>query len=57
MSIPVKELKEWLDTLDSEDSVFIDEDGLTMCSENESKAYIEIGGTDMYLGDDPALDD
>ena len=42
--ISVKELKNWLSTLDKNDLVFIDEDGLTIYSLNNCDTYIEIGG-------------
>jgi hypothetical protein len=44
MTIKVKDLIEWLETLDLNDMVYVDEDGLALCSELEPEAYIEIGG-------------
>ncbi len=46
MTISVKELIEWLETLDENDGVFINEDGLTLQSIDEPDAYVEVGGED-----------
>jgi hypothetical protein len=42
--ISVKELQNWLKTLDKNDYVFVDNDGLTIYSFNNYATYIEIGG-------------
>jgi hypothetical protein len=42
--IDIKELKRWLNTLGPDDCIYIDEGGLALCSANDLKACIEIGG-------------
>jgi len=42
--IAVSELKRWLDTLEFDDFVGIDETGLTLRSVEDEDAYLEIGG-------------
>lgn len=42
--IAVKDLKKWLATLSPEDSVGIDDGGLTLRSLNEPDVYYEVGG-------------
>ena len=42
--ISVTELKRWLETLENDDSVYVDEGGLTLCSEGDPEAYLEVGG-------------
>jgi hypothetical protein len=37
----------WLDTLADDDAVFIDDGGLTLRSEKEPDAYLEIGGQSL----------
>lgn len=44
MSMTVKDVQEWLSTLDPEDEVGVDEGGLTLQSVNEEYARLEIGG-------------
>jgi len=46
MAIRIKELVEWLATLENE-FIYIDEDGLTLMSDKD-EAYLEIGGKDSY---------
>ena len=43
MSISVDELYDWLDTLDEETEVFIDEDGLSLGNTTDD-SYLEVGG-------------
>lgn len=45
-----QELREWLDSVDDEDGIFIDEGGLTLCS--ESGVCIEVGGDPDEESDD-----
>jgi len=45
MAATVKEIQEWLATLDPDDSVGIDEGGLELVAEKDG-AYFEIGGID-----------
>jgi hypothetical protein len=42
--ITVKELKRWLDTLEDDDSVSIDEGGISLLSDQQPDAYLEVGG-------------
>jgi hypothetical protein len=42
--IAVKELKSWLKTLEPDDSVGIDERGLSLFSAGDPEAYLEVGG-------------
>lgn len=42
--ITVTELKRWLNTLPAGDSVAVDEGGLTLVSEKDPNAYLEVGG-------------
>jgi hypothetical protein len=48
MSIAVKELKAWVETLDEKNSVGVDDGGLTIVEltpeGTETGAYLEIGG-------------
>ena len=39
----VREVKRWLDTLDPDECVGVDEGGLTLVNET-GKAYLEVGG-------------
>lgn len=43
----ISELKRWLDKLSPDDSVGVDEGGLTLMSYEEPDVYIEVGG---YVG-------
>lgn len=42
--ISVRELQRWLDTLEPNDSVSIDDGGLALVSNGDPEAYLEIGG-------------
>lgn len=44
MSVSVELLKHWLNTLNKNDSVGIDEDGLTLHSIEDYNVYHEVGG-------------
>lgn len=45
MAVSVEVLRSWLETLDSDSDVWVDEDGLTLQNKGEKyEAYIEIGG-------------
>ena len=44
MTMTVKDVIKWLKTLSTDDTVYIDEDGLTLMSENDPDAYLEVGG-------------
>ncbi len=45
MAITVETLRSWLETLDSNSDVWVDEDGLTLNSKGKNyEAYIEVGG-------------
>lgn len=45
MAVTVRELKEWLATLDENDLVGVDEGGLCLrVNEEHSESYYEIGG-------------
>jgi hypothetical protein len=52
MSMNVKEIKRWLDTLSDLDEVGVDEGGLTLCSVNHPNVYVEIGGIPSDDDDD-----
>ncbi|NCX56796.1 MAG: hypothetical protein EBW87_06325 [Burkholderiaceae bacterium] len=53
--ILVTELKRWLDTLTKGDCVYVDDDGLTLKSELDQNAYLEVGG--LEYGDDNEIHD
>ncbi len=55
MSMDVKEIKDWLDTLDPDDGVGVDEGGLCLVVEGEPDCYLEIGG--IPLPEDESEDD
>ena len=40
----VKEVKRWLNMLNKDDGVYIDEGGLTLRSYDDPHAYLELGG-------------
>lgn len=44
MTMTVKDVIKWLKTLSADDAVYIDEGGLTLMSENDPDAYLEVGG-------------
>jgi hypothetical protein len=44
MTIKVKDLIEWLETLDVNDHVYIDSNWMELCSVLESEARTQIGG-------------
>ena len=44
MAMSVKEIKEWLNTLNENDAVGVDDGGLCLQSFNDPDAYLEIGG-------------
>lgn len=44
MSMTVKDVIKWLKTLSADDAVYVDEGGLTLMSENDPDAYLEVGG-------------
>jgi len=49
MSINVKDVIKWLQTLSADDAIYIDEGGLSLVSENDGEAYLEVGGqSEMY---------
>lgn len=50
----VREIKHWLDTLDSGDDalVGIDEGGLILVAMGEEGAYLEVGGADPDTGEE-----
>lgn len=50
MAMSVGEIKEWLDTLDDEDEVGVDEGGLCLLVVDKPDTYCEIGG--LPEGDD-----
>ena len=52
MAMEVKELIRWLQTLDKDDVVYIDEGGLTLRSMMESDVYNEVGGEPEGEDDD-----
>jgi len=39
-----REVIRWLKTLPADDAVYIDENGLTLLSESDEEAYLEVGG-------------
>lgn len=44
MSMTVKDVIKWLKTLSADDAIYVDEGGLTLMSENDPDAYLEVGG-------------
>lgn len=45
MSMPVRKIKEWLDTLNDDDEIGVDEDGmaLTLADDRYEDEWLEIG--------------
>lgn len=44
MAMKVSEIQDWLNTLDEDDVVGIDESGLTLVSASDPEAFLEVGG-------------
>ena len=44
MAMQVKEIVEWLSTLDENDHVGVDDGGLCLCVVEDPEVYCEIGG-------------
>jgi type II secretory pathway component PulM len=44
MSMPIKEILRWLNTLDPEQEVSVDDGGLTLVVTDYPDEYLEIGG-------------
>lgn len=44
MAIPVREITEWLEGLDEDQLVGVDEDGLTLQAVEDPDIYLEVGG-------------
>ena len=44
MAMPVSEIREWLDTLNDDDQVGVDDGGLCLQVVDDSASYCEIGG-------------
>ncbi len=44
MAMPVKEIREWLDTLNDDDLVGVDDGGLSLQVVDDPGSYCEIGG-------------
>jgi hypothetical protein len=47
MSMTVKDVIRWLQTLPADDAIYIDEGGLSLVSEKDGEAYLEVGGQHM----------
>lgn len=44
MAMKVSDISDWLNTLDEEDEVGIDEGGLMLVSVSDPETYLEVGG-------------
>jgi len=49
MSIPVSELRRWLETIPNDEEVGIDDDGLSLQVVGDSQTYLEVGGLPILL--------
>lgn len=45
MSMTVKDVIKWLQTLAADDAIYIDEGGLSLVSEKDDESYLEVGGS------------
>jgi len=43
----VSEVKEWLNTLEDNEGVGIDDGGIALCSTDRPDAYLELGGISL----------
>ena len=57
MSMNVKDVIKWLQTLSSDDAIYIDEGGLSLVSEKDGEAYLEVGGQPLEETEDDEEDD
>jgi len=52
MSMNVKDVIKWLQTLSADDAIYIDEGGLSLVSEKDGEAYLDVGGQHLEEDDD-----
>ena len=61
MSMNVKDVIDWLQTLSADDAIYIDEGGLSLVSENDGEAHLDVGGqhleTEEEEDDDSIFED